>query len=143
LEADTNVEFDDSLNHAVRKLRAALQDSAERPKYIETIPKRGYRFIGALHFSPGPAAPMTIPTEAPAELQGPLVVGRESDLAQMLEIFGQVKSGHGIMLGIRGEPGIGKTTLLDLFRRRISTAAVSALGRCSERFAGTERISRW
>src|SRR6478672_7425936 len=49
-EADTNVEFDDSLNHAVRKLRAALQDSAEKPRYIETIPKRGYRFIGALHF---------------------------------------------------------------------------------------------
>lgn len=133
--ADTYVGFDDSLNHAVRKLRTALQDSAEKPTYIETIPKRGYRFIASLQASP--LIRLTIPDEAPAGSHLPLVVGRDSHLAQLLEIFAQVKSGRGMMLGIQGEPGIGKTTLLDLFRRRIASAAVG-LGRCSERFAGTE-----
>ncbi len=43
--ADTFVDFDHSLNTAVMKLRDALGDSADAPLYIETIPKRGYRFI--------------------------------------------------------------------------------------------------
>src|SRR5919204_1301895 len=45
---DTFVDFDDGLHTAVKKLRDALGDSAERPIYIETIPRRGYRFIGTL-----------------------------------------------------------------------------------------------
>jgi Tol biopolymer transport system component/DNA-binding winged helix-turn-helix (wHTH) protein len=42
---DTFVDFDHSLNAAVNKLREALNDSAESPRYIETLPRRGYRFI--------------------------------------------------------------------------------------------------
>jgi DNA-binding winged helix-turn-helix (wHTH) protein/dipeptidyl aminopeptidase/acylaminoacyl peptidase len=44
----TNVSFEDGLNTAVRKLRFALGDSADAPMFIETIPKRGYRFIAPL-----------------------------------------------------------------------------------------------
>ncbi len=44
--ANTFVEFDNSLGVAVRKVRDALHDSAEEPRYLETIPKRGYRFLG-------------------------------------------------------------------------------------------------
>ena len=44
--ADTFVDFDHSLNTAVKKLRQALNDEAEMPRFIETLPKRGYRFIG-------------------------------------------------------------------------------------------------
>ena len=43
---DTFVDFSHGLNAAVNKLREALSDSAEDPKYIETLPRRGYRFIG-------------------------------------------------------------------------------------------------
>jgi TolB-like protein/DNA-binding winged helix-turn-helix (wHTH) protein/Tfp pilus assembly protein PilF len=46
--ADTFVDFDDGLNTAVRKIRDILGDSAEKPRYIETIPRRGYRFMGCL-----------------------------------------------------------------------------------------------
>jgi eukaryotic-like serine/threonine-protein kinase len=49
---DTFVEFDDALNTAVRKLRAALNDSADTPRFLETVPRRGYRFV----------APVSIPT---------------------------------------------------------------------------------
>jgi TolB-like protein/Flp pilus assembly protein TadD len=44
----TFVDFQDSLNHAVGRLREALGDSAENPRFIETVARRGYRFIGAL-----------------------------------------------------------------------------------------------
>jgi DNA-binding winged helix-turn-helix (wHTH) protein len=42
---DTFVEFDDGLNTAVRKLRTALGDSADNPRFLETVPRRGYRFV--------------------------------------------------------------------------------------------------
>ena len=42
---DTFVEFDDALNTAVRKLREALNESADNPRFLETIPRRGYRFV--------------------------------------------------------------------------------------------------
>jgi DNA-binding winged helix-turn-helix (wHTH) protein len=46
--ADTFVDFDQGLNNAVKRLREALGDDAETPRFIETIPKRGYRFIGSV-----------------------------------------------------------------------------------------------
>ncbi|MCW5965636.1 MAG: winged helix-turn-helix domain-containing protein [Bryobacterales bacterium] len=46
---DTFVEFEQSLNAAVRRLRAVLGDTAEAPRYIETVPKQGYRFIAPVH----------------------------------------------------------------------------------------------
>src|SRR6516165_11156219 len=55
--SDTFVDFDHSLNTAVMKLREALGDSADTPLYIETIPKRGYRFIAPVEaIGNGPVA---------------------------------------------------------------------------------------
>ena len=50
--ADTFVDFDRGLNKAINRLRDALGDSAESPTFIETLPKRGYRFIGNIDPSP-------------------------------------------------------------------------------------------
>ena len=47
--ADTFVDFDHGLNNAVKRLRESLSDSAETPRFIETLPKRGYRFVGAVN----------------------------------------------------------------------------------------------
>src|SRR5215467_13799192 len=43
--SDTFVDFDHSLNAAVKRLRDALDDSAENPRFIETLPRHGYRFV--------------------------------------------------------------------------------------------------
>ena len=68
----TYVDFDESLNTAVKKLRYALGDSAENPIFIETIPRRGYRFIAPVHSDPAsePVSPddadrQPIPVEIP------------------------------------------------------------------------------
>jgi TolB-like protein/DNA-binding winged helix-turn-helix (wHTH) protein/Flp pilus assembly protein TadD len=58
---DTFVDFDTGLNSAVKKLRDVLADSADQPRYIETIPRRGYRFIAPL-VDPSPA---TVPSSEP------------------------------------------------------------------------------
>src|SRR5882762_7370354 len=47
--AHTFVDFDRSLNKAMTKLRSALGDSAENPRYVETIPRHGYRFLPPVH----------------------------------------------------------------------------------------------
>ncbi|MGD0776205.1 MAG: protein kinase [Candidatus Solibacter sp.] len=65
---DTVVEFDGSINAAIQRLREALGDSADNPRYVETLARRGYRFIGAV--KPPEARP---PDEAFAQ-QAPALV---------------------------------------------------------------------
>ncbi len=60
--ADTFVDFDRNLNAAVKKVRQALDDSADSPRFVETIPRRGYRFIAPVELAqpiPGPCAGQT------------------------------------------------------------------------------------
>jgi DNA-binding winged helix-turn-helix (wHTH) protein len=59
---DTFVGFDDALNTAVRKLREALNDSADNPRFLETVPRRGYRFVAPVAW---PAEPQGVaPTDS-------------------------------------------------------------------------------
>src|SRR5438876_155827 len=54
--SDTFVDFDHGINNAIKRLREALADTAETPRYIETLPRRGYRFIKSVNAvaQPGP-----------------------------------------------------------------------------------------
>lgn len=54
--ADTHVNYDANVNTTVNKLRQALGESTDKPSYIETIPRRGYSFIGTAEFSEAPFA---------------------------------------------------------------------------------------
>ena len=74
--ADTFVDFDLSLNSASRKRRDALGDSAERPGYIETVPRRGYRFIMPVEeaSSGNGAASIEPPAAHPARSRASIVV---------------------------------------------------------------------
>src|SRR5215469_7571257 len=56
-ESETFVDFEHGLNTAVRKLRQTLGDEAETPQYIETLPRRGYRFVGEVADNEVPATP--------------------------------------------------------------------------------------
>lgn len=66
--ADTFVDFDHGLNTAVNKLREVLGDSATNPRYIETLARRGYRFVGPTPVAFGNGAVPTVPepTNVPA-----------------------------------------------------------------------------
>lgn len=72
--SDTFVDFDHSLNTAINKLREALADSAENPRYIETLPRRGYRFLAPVEEVARTAVvPVTgeQPSEAPGVVPSP------------------------------------------------------------------------
>ncbi len=62
--SDTFVDFDHSLNTAIRKLRQALGDDNRKPRFIETLPKRGYRFIGAVEQAKRVSTPAKHPAAA-------------------------------------------------------------------------------
>ena len=64
---DTFVEFDQGLNTAIKKIRLALGDSADNPRFVETIPRKGYRFIAPVgeRETPAPIS-VSVPTPAPA-----------------------------------------------------------------------------
>jgi TolB-like protein/DNA-binding winged helix-turn-helix (wHTH) protein/Flp pilus assembly protein TadD len=75
---DTFVDFDHGINIAINKLREALGDSAESPRFIETLARRGYRFVGAAEtvspansrtpapVGPDPPMPAEVPSDAPS-----------------------------------------------------------------------------
>jgi len=80
--ADTFVDFEHSLNAAVKRLRDALGDSAENPRFIETLPRRGYRFLGPVD---DPGRP-----PAPAVRSGALAVPRWAGAAAIALLVGLV-----------------------------------------------------
>jgi DNA-binding winged helix-turn-helix (wHTH) protein len=74
--AETYVEFDRSLNRAIVKLRDTLGDTAESPRFIETVPKRGYRFIAPVTRSPIlTPEPVAVPEPPRRFVWKPLVIG--------------------------------------------------------------------
>src|ERR1700741_3593781 len=73
--ADTFVDFDNSLNTSINKLRDALGDSADSPRFIETLPRRGYRFIGAVNGAELPRAVEAKPTQGLRSLIVPVIFG--------------------------------------------------------------------
>src|SRR5688572_6221642 len=74
--ADTFVDFEHGLNTAVKKLRQALDDSAETPRFVETLPRRGYRFVAPVSMETpvavaGDPAPAPAPPEPPSDTWRP------------------------------------------------------------------------
>jgi len=65
--ADTFVDFDHSLGTAINKIRSALNDSADAPRFVETLPKRGYRFVAEVRGARVPASNLSgaVPESTP------------------------------------------------------------------------------
>ncbi|HXJ14821.1 MAG TPA: DPP IV N-terminal domain-containing protein [Candidatus Limnocylindrales bacterium] len=81
---DTFVDFEHGLNTAINKLRDALSDEADNPRFIETLPKRGYRFIAPVSASAAPRAHLhaVAPTNVPTPLPAPgLSAASQSDIS--------------------------------------------------------------
>jgi DNA-binding winged helix-turn-helix (wHTH) protein/predicted ATPase len=101
----------------INELRKALGDDAKRPQFIETVHRRGYRFIGKVVSSQHSVASSPSPPTQHSGLstQHTVLVGREAELAQLHGWWAKALSGERQIVFVTGEPGIGKTTLVEAF----------------------------
>ncbi|MEO8604645.1 MAG: AAA family ATPase [bacterium] len=120
---------------SVGELRTALGDQRQAPRCIETVPRRGYRFIATI----GGAAGDRTALEAESNALAP--VGRQRELTTVLEWLAQARDGRRQIAFISGEAGIGKTTLVDAVLQELARAGSQwrvARGQCVEHFGGGE-----
>jgi DNA-binding winged helix-turn-helix (wHTH) protein/tetratricopeptide (TPR) repeat protein len=123
------------LKTAISDLRMALGDNPREPRIIETVPRRGYRFI-ALPSSVPP--PQVIAEPGLPELQpSPSFIGRADELARLRQSWDRACSGQRAVVWVAGEPGIGKTTLIEHFVAGIAGVAC-ARGQCVEHYGEGE-----
>jgi len=140
----TIVDFDHSINAAIKRLRDVLGESADRPRYIETKARAGYRFIGEVSG--------TIPARAGKGAESacqvgpaiqPILVGREQEQTALSAALASASGGRGRLVCVSGEPGIGKTALVEAFLARSGEYVLVGHARCSERLSGTEAWLPW
>ncbi len=141
--AHTFVDFDHGINMAVAKVREALGDSPEEPRFVETLGGRGYRLVVPVHAMPEEPSALGATATAPFTVlpDEHHSVGREGDRAELEAAFQSAVAGRGLMVGVAGEPGIGKTTLVEDFLSDLHSRGAGFLlarGRCSQRLAGSE-----
>ena len=121
------------LKVCVRRIRRALGDAATRPRFIETVHRRGYRFIAPL--SSAAESPLPYP-HSPI----PTLVGREQELTRLHGWFGRAQAGARQIVFVTGEAGIGKTTLVEAFLGQVEHQASVWVGRgqCIEQHGAGE-----
>jgi predicted ATPase/DNA-binding winged helix-turn-helix (wHTH) protein len=121
----------------VLELRKVLGDDAGNARFIETVPKRGYRFIAPLAESTSSTAGFETKPGAPPPSG---LVGRAAELAQFHRALGEALRGERQVLFVTGEVGIGKTSLVDAFCRQLNSdgQAKMARGQSVEGFGGKE-----
>ncbi|MGH7333407.1 MAG: AAA family ATPase [Candidatus Rokuibacteriota bacterium] len=100
----------------LRAIRQALGDSVKAPRFIETVHRRGYRFIAVVHQVPAPAQNRA-PRPASSRASG--VVGRHMELARLHESLERAVHGQRQIVFVTGEAGIGKTSLVGAFLERL------------------------
>lgn len=154
------------LRGTIRELREVLHDDATAPRFIETVPHRGYRFLAPVTAAPDPArdAPtssgtardraVALPLREQRTDAGSLPVGREAELAALGRCLERALRGERQVVFVTGEPGIGKTTLVDTFLARVErdgatprretepagrpTAVLVGSGQCVEHYGAAE-----
>lgn len=151
---------DNVLKVCISELREALGDDSSKPRFIETLPKQGYRFIAPLSTAlsvvstqhSGVRSQESSSALQPASDIPPFLstirspqsaislVGRESELSLLNECWQRVMNGERQVVFVTGEPGIGKTALVDAFLMQVRpTPGVGiSRGQCIEHYGAGE-----
>jgi DNA-binding winged helix-turn-helix (wHTH) protein len=142
------------LKGAISDVRTVLDDDPQHPRFIETVPRRGYRFIAvstvlSAESPPSVSASLMRPESHVTEQASAsartltveptpvLFVGRAKELASLRRAWDRVTSGKRVVFWIAGEPGTGKTTLIDRFVSGLGEIAC-ARGHCLQHYGSGE-----
>jgi DNA-binding winged helix-turn-helix (wHTH) protein len=136
---------------AVAELREALGDDPKAARWIQTVPRRGYRFVAddgqaasvpALAPPVGATAATTAP-EPPSTPAAPSLVGRDDALAALDRCWHAVAAGQRRIAFVSGDPGVGKSALAAAFVERLPEGTIVAHGQCVESFGRGEPYLPW
>ena len=118
---------EENLKVHIRELRALLGDRAAQPAFIQTYRDKGYCFI-----APVTEGPVNGAEKSPA----PALYGRAAELAKLRQLFNQTLDGSRQIVFITGEPGIGKTSLIETFLSQLpeSVSLRVGIGQCIESY---------
>src|SRR5271165_4484681 len=118
----------------IREIRSVLCDDAKNARFIETLPRRGYQFIASVTDD-------SCKTNLEADSPASRLVGRNTELDQLRGSLRRALHGERQLVFVTGEPGIGKTALVDAFEHQAAAdtpALRIARGQCVEGYGGQE-----
>jgi len=128
-QGDTFVDFDHGLNNGVMRLREVLGDSSENPRFVETIPRRGYRFIAPVEevFPPHPSAALEGTSSAPsqAELANTDIVSEGAAQSSGLHIVPRKSVWRFLWPGLALLLGVAAIFAWNQLRPRLATTSVA------------------
>lgn len=119
------------LRGCLYEVRQALGEKTQTPQFVETVPRRGWRFIGKVVrdqrsvVSPPSIPPLHAPLPTENGQLTTHLVGREAELTQLHQWLDKATTGQRQLIFIAGEPGIGKTTLVDAFLQSLASSVQS------------------
>jgi DNA-binding winged helix-turn-helix (wHTH) protein/tetratricopeptide (TPR) repeat protein len=136
-----------TLNKSIGELRDALGDDRRTPRFIETVARRGFRWIGdsadaGTATAPDPVTAAALPAHAPAG-SAERLVGRGAELAALHRHLARARNHTRQVVFVTADAGGGKTTLVDAFAAELDGPAASgpcavAFGQCIESFGSHE-----
>lgn len=134
------------LTVGIGELRRALHDNPQTPRFIETVHRRGYRFLGKVVSNQLSSAMPSPPAVSQSQLKignwSPVtrMVGREAELTQLHSWLEKALGGERHTVFVTGEPGIGKTTAVEAFLEQVAVSGRCWLGQgqCIEHFGAGE-----
>ena len=127
---------DAAITSCIRDLRKALGDSSRAPRYIETVHRRGFRFIGPIALAAtAPLQGSSMPLPGSSTL-----VGRDAELARLRDRWDRARGRQRQLVFVTGEPGMGKTALVEAFLAEIGAGEALRIGRgqCVEQYGPGE-----
>jgi len=126
---------DAALSSCIQELRQALHEDARHPRYLETVHRRGFRFAPVSADEPPPASAPGLTFARP-----PAFVGRERELQELRSWLALAEQGSRQVVFVTGEPGIGKTTVVDAFLAEVAATGERRIGhgQCVEHYGAGE-----
>lgn len=123
------------LKTAISELRAALDDDPRQPSFIETVSRRGYRFVAA---TAAVAAEPPAAAESAADVsRATYFVGRAPELSRLRRAWDLACGGRQMIVFVAGEPGIGKTALIERFAASLP-GTLCVRGQCVDHYGAGE-----
>ncbi len=128
---------DSVLKTAISDLRTVLDDAPRQPRFIETVSRRGYRFIAVPTAVPAAGAVAQVKGAPAGRDAEPWFIGRTEEVERLRSLWDGALGGSRAVVWIAGEPGIGKTTLIEHFVAGLGDVAC-ARGQCVDLYGAGE-----